>query len=312
MAGLIAAGDLQQAGHDVLVIEKGRGVGGRLASRRIGLATFDHGAQFMTSRDPRFAAAIEQWLRVGVIEEWYRSTNDESAGHARWRGKPSMTALPKYLARELTVLLEKRVVSLRCASQGWVAALDNGDSVFANSVVLTAPVPQALALLNLAELDVSEATKLRLESIEYECCLAVMALLERPSGLPPPGSLSPTEGPIALMVDNQIKGISVTPAVTLHATPAFSLARWDHDRQASGKELLEAAQPWLGSGVTEFQVHGWRYSKPIAGEQEGCLILHERPPLLLAGDAFAGTRIEGAALSGWAAADRLKSALALT
>jgi predicted NAD/FAD-dependent oxidoreductase len=58
--------------------------------------------------------------------------------------------------------------------------------------------------------------------------------------------------------------------------------------------------------VTEYQVHGWRYSKPVRVEESPCLILSESPPLVLAGDAFAGPRVEGAALSGWAAADALK------
>jgi predicted NAD/FAD-dependent oxidoreductase len=83
-----------------------------------------------------------------------------------------------------------------------------------------------------------------------------------------------------------MKGVSATPAVTLHATPAFSLKNWDRDRQESGWELLRAVETWLGSGVvTDFQVHGWRYSKPINGEQSTCLILNESPLLLLAGDA---------------------------
>lgn len=56
MAGLIAASELHQAGHLVLVVDKDLGVGGRLASRRIGGANFDHEAQFMTARYPRFAA----------------------------------------------------------------------------------------------------------------------------------------------------------------------------------------------------------------------------------------------------------------
>ena len=60
MAGLIAAAELRRAGRRVLVLDKSRGGGGRLASRRIDGATFDHGAQFITTRDPRFADLIEQ------------------------------------------------------------------------------------------------------------------------------------------------------------------------------------------------------------------------------------------------------------
>ena len=218
MAGLTAASDLQQASHNVLVIDKGRSVGGRLASRRIGRATFDHGAQFMTARDPRFAAAIDEWLRLEVVEEWYRSPDERSASHPRWRGKPTMTAVAKHLAQDLSLLLEKRMVSLRRDPAGWVAALESGEAVFANACVLTAPVPQSLALLDLGEFDLPVATKARLKSIEYERCLAVMAVLERPTRIPPPGNLSPAEGPIALIVDNQMKGVSATPGVTLHAT----------------------------------------------------------------------------------------------
>jgi predicted NAD/FAD-dependent oxidoreductase len=306
LAGLTAASDLQQARHDVLIIDKARGVGGRLASRRIGLATFDQGAQFMTARDPRFAAAIDHWLRVGVVEEWYSSPAEGSAGHPHWRGKPTMTAVAKYLARDLKLLLNKQVVSLRRDPAGWVAALDGGDTVFASAVVLTPPVPQSLPLLNAGEVDLPSTTRARLEIIEYECCLAVMAVLAGPARIPPPGGLAPMEGSIAWIADNQMKGVSTIPAATIHATAVYSREHWDRDRQATGHELLRAAEAWLDSDVIEFQVHGWRYSKPICVEQSTCLILQESPPLLIAGDAFAGPRVEGAALSGWGAADALK------
>ena len=66
-----------------------------------------------------------------------------------------------------------------------------------------------------------------------------------------------------------------------------------------------AAAPWLGSAVTAFEVHGWRYAKPAPVSESGCLLLCAWPPLLLSGDALGGPRVEGAALSGWTAADAL-------
>ena len=110
MAGLIAARELLRAGLSVLVLDKGRGVGGRLASRRIEGATFDHGAQAFATGD---------------------------AG-----GFPLAPALRQ-----------------------------------------------------------------RLNAIEYDRCLAVMAVLEAPSRIPPPGGLLLDTGTIASITDNQRKEI---------------------------------------------------------------------------------------------------------
>ncbi len=307
MAGLSAASELRQRGHRPLVIDKGRGVGGRMTSRRIGRATFDHGAQFMTARDPRFAAAMDDWRRADVVEEWHDHPADRPDGERRWRGMPAMTAVARHLAGAVAPVLETRVVSLSLTPAGWSAALDGGRSVMAGAVVLTPPVPQSLALLDAGGFELPPAMSARLERLEYERCLAVMAVLDGPSLVPPPGGLASAGGAVAWMADNQMKGVSAVPAVTLHATAAFSLEHWDEDRASCGRELLQIARPWLGSQVTEFQVHGWRYSRPTRIDESACLILSQSPPLVMAGDAFGGPRVEGAALSGWAAADALQT-----
>ena len=145
LAGLLAAADLQASGFQSLVVDKGRGVGGRLASRRIGSATFDHGAQFITARTPRLAALLNEWQELGLITEWYRGTNE---AHIHWRGMPSMTAVPKHLTKSLNVRLEMKMTALKQESSRWLATFENGETVAANAVLLTAPVPQSLAFLD--------------------------------------------------------------------------------------------------------------------------------------------------------------------
>ena len=66
ISGLMAARELKKNGYQVLVLDKGRGLGGRMATRRMGGARLDHGAQFMTARQPAFAAIIEEALAAGV------------------------------------------------------------------------------------------------------------------------------------------------------------------------------------------------------------------------------------------------------
>ena len=307
VAGLIAAAELQRAGRSVLVLDKGRGFGGRLASRRIACATFDHGAQFITTRDPRFAAVLEHGRQNGAIEEWCHGFAGGADGHTRWRGRPAMSAVAKHLAVGLDLHLEIPVAAVRRAGDRWRAETTTGRTFNAGAVLLTPPVPQSLALLDAGGIVLASEMRTRLAAIEYDRCLAVMAVLDGPSRIPPPGGLTPADGPIAWMADNQLKGISAEPAVTIHATNAFSLEHWDRDREESARALLDAAAPWLGAGITTFQVHGWRYSKPMRVDQAPCVLVSQSPPLVLAGDAFAGPRVEGAALSGWAAAEAILS-----
>lgn len=303
MAGLAAAAELHRAGRRVLVLDKGRGVGGRLASRRIEGATFDHGAQSITAQDPRFAALLEQGRRDGVVKEWCRGFAGEPEGSVRWRGNPAMSAVAKHLASGLGLQVETTVVGLERDGTRWRVDTAAGPAFTAEAVVLTPPVPQALALLEAGGIVLEPEMRARLAAIEYSRCLAVLAVLEGPSRLPPPGGLAPAEGPIAWLADNHLKGVSAEPAMTLHATPDFSLEHWDRDRQETGRALLAAATPWLGAGVRTFQVHGWRYSQPVRHDEAPCLVLGQAPALVLAGDAFGGAGIEGAVLSGWAAAE---------
>jgi renalase len=308
LAGLSAANDLQQAGHNVLLVDKGRGLGGRLAGRRIGKATFDHGAQFMTTRDQRFASTVQHWVQIGVAEEWYSSypgSSEQSSGHPRYRGVPTMTAIAKHLANDLNILRSVRVLDIAQQGNKWLATLDNGETVIAKSMLITSPIPQTLELLASGNIPLSSDQQARLDRIEYEACMAVMAVLDGPSTIPAPGAIAPQDGPISWLADNQQKGVSTLPAVTIHGSAAFSLEHFDEDRQIVGQQLIDAAQPFLGANVTEFQVHGWRYSKPSVVDPEACMLVSSDtplPPLVLAGDAFDGPRVEGAVVSGWAAA----------
>ena len=302
MAGLSAAAALQNLGRKPLIIDKGRGVGGRVATRRVGGATFDHGAQFVTARDPRFEEVLMNARTAGAAIEWCRGFDSNSDGRVRWRGTPGMSSLAKYLAVGLEIVQEKQVTALELMDERWSVLMADGETWTANAVILTAPVPQSLVLLNAGRVALEQTLQDRLGAIQYERCLAVMAVLNGHSRLPAPGGFAPTQGPIAWIADNQLKGVSALPAITLHATDNFSVARWEQDRDEAARQLLAAAAEWIGGDIRSYQIHGWRYSKPKQTDPLPCAIVSNAPPLVLAGDAFAGPRVEGAAMSGWAAA----------
>jgi len=322
LAGLSAARVLHEHGVTVTLLDKGRGVGGRLATRRLDAAVCDHGAQFFTTRDERFAAWIAQWQQTGLAREWSRGFADQTGvvqadGHPRFCGTTGMNALAKQLAQGLDVRTGEQVKTLARHGNTWQAVTESGLKVQAASLILTPPVPQALALLDAGETALPADARRALERISYDPCFAVLAVLDQPSRIPAPGALRFHSGssygslgqaentPLSWIADNQQKGISPVPAVTLHATPQFTREHWEVPHAEVAEKLLAAAAPWLGATPRTYQVHRWRYSQPVVLHPERCLALTEAPPLIFAGDAFGGPRVEGAVLSGWAAAETL-------
>jgi predicted NAD/FAD-dependent oxidoreductase len=313
LAGLSAANKLAKNGPNIIVVDKGRGVGGRLAARRIGEAVFDNGAQFFTARSEEFQACVNQWIKAGVAEQWYKSYPGQPNGHPRYRGTPTMVSVAKYLAKNHTILQSTKVEKLSHNGDFLTVQLDNANSIVAKSLVITCPVPQILDLLKQSEIKLSSAITNRLQKIQYESCIAVMAVLDGPTSLADPGALALEQGPIAWISDNHKKGASPIPAMTIHASGDYSAAHFKRDRLAVGKELIEQARPLFGdANVLDFQVHGWLYSKPTITDDDACLLVstgQNMPPLVLAGDAFSGPRFEGAVLSGWSAANKVQEAL---
>jgi len=333
VAGLVAAGELVAAGLRVLVLEKSRGVGGRMATRRVGAAVCDHGAQFFTVRTDSFGDTVEAARAAGAVAVWCHGFSRDGSlgadgpvgdGHPRWRGVRGMTDLPKRLAALLVGGEGPRCeirTAVKVAAVGVAAgrvrieveAEGRGEVLDAGGVVLTSPVPQSLDLLaaggmveGAGGLDPEAAATLR--SVGYDPCFAAMLVLDRPSLVPAPGAVqfpAAGGGPLAWIADNQQKGISSVPALTVHASGGFSREHFDAPPGDVAARLVEAARPWIdgdpASVVVESSLHRWKFATPTTILAEAFVAASQAPPIVCCGDAFAGPRVEGAASSGRAA-----------
>jgi predicted NAD/FAD-dependent oxidoreductase len=314
MAGLTAGRLLREAGLPVLVLDKGRGVGGRMATRRIGHGRVDHGAQYFTVRDKQFAQRVSEWREAGVVSEWGQGFADargkrSTGGHFRYHGVDGMTTLPKHLAEGLDIRLQTRITEIIQEKNRWSVQSQSGETFRGRALLLTPPVPQSLELLDAGQVSFPSDIRRDLERIDYDPCLALLAVFAGASRILAPGGLRFSEGPIAWMADNHQKGISPDAhTVTIHAAPDYSRRHWRTNAIVVAQKLLEAAAPWLHPEVLDWQIHRWRYSQPVATYPEQALFLPGPPPLVFAGDAFGGPRVEGAVLSGYAAGQTLLAA----
>ena len=304
IAGLMAAQSLSNNGHDVVVVDKGRSPGGRLATRRIDDATLDHGAQFFTVRDSVFESHVEKWIESGVVTEWCRgfnSTAQNNDGFSRYRGVHGMTDIAKHLAQGLEVRCNTLAFSIaRGATSKWQVNIDDGSALNADAIIVTCPLPQTYALLVTADIELPES----MLRTEYDRTICLLAVLDTPSVVTKPGGLQNPDETFSFIADNAIKGISSATALTLHANPQFSLEHWDTSTDDVQRDLLERAKPWIGDAtVITSQIKKWRFATPLT-------IWPERywanEMIVLAGDAFGGPKIEGAALSGLSAANYMQ------
>ena len=297
VSGLAAALELQAAGLEVAVVDKGRSPGGRLATRRIGTATLDHGAQFFTVRTPSFQHRVDDWIERGLVTVWSHGFGSPDA-HPRFAAPAGMNSLAKDLAVDLDVACSSRAVAVRPAGSQWQVALDDGSVRIADRVVVTTPLPQAAALLADAGIDLDP----RLMRTEYDRTIALLATLDRPPRIDPPGGVQRPTDAVSFLADNAAKGVSATPALTLHASPEWSQTHWERDTADVLASLVDLAGPWLGdAAIVQAQVKKWRYATPRSSWPEQCWVSSGRG-IVLAGDAFDGPRIEAAHNSGLAAA----------
>jgi len=302
ISGLMAAQQLHRVGVAVTVVDKSNRPGGRMATRPFEGAIFDYGAQFFTVRHERFASFQRDWQAKGLIRTWSNGFNGQQDGHPRYIGTSGINSIPASLAQGLDLRCGVKVDRIIASNGQWTLEIDFDEVLHADALIVTCPVPQTLTLL---DIEILEAERTALERIEYERCLTLMAILESPINLPAPGVKQIVDGePIIWIADNHSKGIStVSNAVTIHAGPKFSLEHWDKNAEDVAIKLLD------GLNATAWKLHRWKYSKPTVTHPDPCFVVTAPVPLILAGDAFGQARVEGAALSGLAAAERLQALL---
>lgn len=314
LAGLAAARGLAAAGFAVTVLEKSRGLGGRLATRRADPLVFDHGAPFVDApASGPFAEAVAAAVAAGSAAPW-SPDGDEPVpeGHRRVVGVPGMSRLVRPLARGLAIETGATASALAQAPDGWrVACAPGGDGAAsvayrAEQLVLAIPAPQAALLLAGAGLRVDA-----LDAVAMAPVWTVMAAF--PANAVPPGAAvaRPADGPFERVVREASKPGRASPegsvAVVAHARPAWTRPRLEDDRAAIAERLGRDLVALLGATAPprHLSAHRWRYA--LCDDALGAPFLHMPDRALgLAGDWCPG----GGAVHAWWSGAGLAEAIA--
>ncbi len=318
LTGVTAAVALEQAGHEVVVLEKSRGAGGRTSTRRDGTLRFDHGAPSFLVEDAGFAAAVQVWRAQGVVRPWRPRLGiiDDAEhpasmrGGERWVGVPGMSAIARHEAERLDdCRFDWRVQQVERRGERWRVSGVSGPeqdtvSVSGDVLVLTLPAPQSQVLLG----DYA-ASLPGLAAVELLPCWTVMALFDRPL-LPAYDGAWVTAGPLCWVASEASKPERPAEphAWTLLAAPPWSQAHLEAPSARVVEALLAAALDLPGGDpearVLRASAHRWRYAQVATPTLVG-LFRHEAQQLLVTGDWCLGGGVEAAWLAGREAAARV-------
>ncbi|MEG4208550.1 FAD-dependent oxidoreductase [Microcoleus sp. S13_B4] len=334
MAGLSCAQRLRQAGYSVAVVEKSRGAGGRVATRRVQGSRADHGARYLEPQGDAVQGLIEALVDRHILKLWtdtvweFRQGKLSPIPSSCYVAPAGMNAVGKYLAEGLEIWFGRRVQVISTTdNQMWNLSLEVTDDnlqtpqeLIAKAVVVAIPAPQALMFLN-SEIGFKPDFLEKLRSVEYDPCITVMAGYSATkqkdlSNLNPQWkSVSfPDHADLAWVgLDSSKRLDPQQPVFVIHSSANLAERHLESvDLPTVGQELIartsEYLIPWLKQPEW-LQVHRWRYAFCRNPLPVSCLPAGGNLPLVCAGDLCGEGQIEGALRSGLAAANWVNSQL---
>ncbi|WP_235033309.1 FAD-dependent oxidoreductase [Rubripirellula obstinata] len=330
LAGLMASRTLTDHGLDVTIFEKSGGVGGRMSTRRINKDTagenagekavlpqyqFDHGAQYFTARDPRFCRYVQSWIHDGIVKPWTgRIVELKSDGHVvaekrstlRYVGSPKMNTVARHLATDLNIQNHTRVERLVRSDRDTWNLIDSSENDLGefDVVIANCPAPQALHLIGQHSSMSDQIRKVKMNST-----WAVMLAANGLSDIPYDAAFI-NDGPLSWIARNSSKPGRKHEACqtwVLHASQQWSRDHINDSADTVQSQLIDAFRQ--ATGCKPFQLdyavaHRWLYAIPEKPLDQECL-WDPAMGIAACGDWCGGPRIEGAFLSGMAAAGAL-------
>jgi renalase len=324
LAGLACAQQLQQSGYRVVIVEKSRGVGGRMATRRRENTCADHGVRYLEAKGKWLPPLIEVLRQRGILQAW---TNDDQLNSAqsevinksesqitRYIAPAGMTAVAKFLAKDLEIWLNRRVEAITTTENAWRLIINSPDEteqeLTAKAVVMAIPAPQALMLVESFS-KVPQTFLDSLRSVEFDPCITVIAGYQNEQlSLPSWQACDLTDHSDLAWIglDSSKRPNATAPIFVLQSTPNFAnLYLESEDLKPVGQQLLSSAA-LLFAGLDHpdwFQIHRWRYAFPRHYLNQDYLYSATPLPLICCGDWCGGNLLDGALNSGVVAASQI-------
>ena len=308
ISGIACATAMAEAGVIPLVVDRGRAVGGRMASRTLrdtGTAfdgrVVDIGASYFTVSNPEFRAVVDDWVTRGLARPWTDSFHVASSdgvdavrtGPVRYAANGGLRSLIADSASKLPEVWPS--IDVTSITADGASLIVDGER--RSAVALCMPNAQAHRLIDASLM--TSALEASLTGITYEPVIAVTAVFDVQCWEDFDGMFVNDDQVITWIANDGSRRGDDAPVLVAHVNPVLSVRHLEDPASvlpivlATLRRVLSLTdQPvWVDA-------HRWTFAKPMTAHQEP-FHLEESRLLGLSGDAWAdGPKVETAWLSG--------------
>ena len=321
LSGLVAGRELTRAGHQVIVLEKEKSEGGKLASKKIGNNSIvDYGTGYFTISSPEFQSFADEMEEKGIITPWADSfglydgakqhdVNPNKDYDSYYSAPDGMNEIIRYLSRWVDVKLDTKVGGLthiggyRSKKRNWMLNLTDFSVIEVDAVIIATPAVEAYGLVHMTQ-DETPSKKITrvIDEISYHSSYALMYGYSGKE-IPEWNALEINNDVIAWLSNEASKRPDREEAAFVaQSTDTFAKKNRNKDDDQIIGRMEEELQKIFKNDYNfpEWRdLHHWKYARvknPIDSyfmEME-----MQEAPLSLIGDYFKDSTVESAYLSG--------------
>ncbi len=328
IAGLTAGRILSKAGHEVIVFEKSRGFGGRMATRYFGdehQIKMDHGVTSFTADDPDCQSFISEMKDKNLLKEWGKTVSYYN-GEAFYKEHPAreyqpyyiapkgMNSIGKYLSRWVDFYQGETVGGITYIGRNpqkkrsWMVNLATINVFEVDALIVATPATQAYGIIQTAQDETPVRQAIReIDTIRYSHSWALMAGYEGEYN-PDWRGVTFSNSALQWMSNESSKRENGGDStLVMQSTHAFANKHQHSDSEVVAREMMKAAAPVTGDWVysPKWQdLHYWRFTKAQNPLNKPYMEFdNDAAPFALIGDYFQGSDVQSSYLSGKKLAD---------
>ena len=307
MCGISCASYLQKNGFGVTIFEKSRGIGGRMASRRINeQVSVDHGAQYIKPYSKNFLHFLEETVRAGFASSW--SPLGMAKNYIQEKkifvGTPRMNSILKNSSNNLEINFSSKINKILSNFNKWKLVIEGIEYQKEFDIVVFAiPFHQISEII-----DDSWSTVKKISKVKMSPCWTLMLLTKNKLSFSDYEKLDNEKISSITFDTSKPQRNKKFNSYIIHSNPNWSERHISYDQNKIEEMLINILTKDFGQdlNIEYIKAHRWLYAQttdPLGKP----FIKNENNSLYAGGDWCLGTNVESAFISGFEIGKSIKS-----